>query len=261
MKTDFVADIGNSRIKWGVCAWERVSMMVSLPPHDPDRWRVQFEEYTTSGPHSWVIAGVEPKNLSSFEAWLLERGEKVRVLRSWKELPVEVALDQPASVGLDRLLNVVAAKDRARRDVSIFIVDAGSAVTVDWIDELGIFQGGSIFPGCHIMTKALNDYTALLPLVQMSRHVPSLPGKTTEEAIEAGVFWAVAGGIKAILRQMAERARHSAQRARTGRTRPTPAVFLTGGDAGMLAPAIGSQAMFWPEMTLEGIRIAAERLS
>ena len=68
--------------------------------------------------------------------------------------------------------------------------------------------------------------------------------------MEAGIYWAVAGGIKALIRHLkgrAQDARHSV-------------VFLTGGDAGRLLPVMDSDVIFWPEMTLEGIRLAAEAL-
>jgi type III pantothenate kinase len=166
----------------------------------------------------------------------------------------------PERVGLDRLLNAIAAKDRVKREVSIFIVDAGSAVTVDWVDEFGVFRGGAIFPGFPLMTKALHDYTAKLPLIHMTHRVPSPVGTCTEKAMESGVFWAVAGGIKAILRQMAEFPQKYADEHTTLSSRPSPVIFLTGGDAKTLAATIGTEVILWPEMTLEGIRIAAEAL-
>jgi len=201
MKPDIVADIGNSRIKWGFCSPDGVSKMVSLTPDVPEAWRIQLAASGTSGARSWILAGVHPERLTRFAEWLQQRGFQVRILSSWKDLSIQVSPD-PDRVGLDRLLNAVAAKDRVKREVSIFIVDAGSAVTVDWVDETGTFRGGAIFPGFRLMTKALSDYTAKLPLVEMHYKVPLPHGTSTEQAIEAGVFWAVAGGIKAILRQM-----------------------------------------------------------
>ena len=106
------------------------------------------------------------------------------------------------------------------------------------------------------MAKALHEYTAALPLVEIDQVNPPLPGNSTAGAIRAGVFWAVAGGIKAVLRQMAARCRAASRHGRYD-----PVVFLTGGDAELLAPVMDSWVIVWPEMTLEGIRIAAEGLS
>jgi type III pantothenate kinase len=260
MKPDLVADIGNSRVKWGLCAADRIEKMASLPPDDPEAWQKRAGEWKLPAQRVWVLAGVEPETRLRLAEWVRQRGDTVRVLMSWKDLPVRVSLEQPERVGLDRLLNAVAARDRVMRSVPCLIVDAGSAVTVDWVDERGIFRGGVIFPGCRLMAKALHDYTALLPLVEVDWTNPPLPGNSTVGAIKAGVFWAVAGGIKALLRQLAARCRWAEGPHFMPCKVQDPVIFLTGGDAELLAPVMDSCFTIWPEMTLEGIRVAAEAL-
>jgi type III pantothenate kinase len=255
MKPDVVADIGNSRIKWGVCVGDRVENVVSVESAREDVWDKQAEALGLPAKANWALAGVQPNSLLRLSEWVLRRGGGLRVLSSHQDLPVQIRLPQPERVGIDRLLNVVAAKDRVKRPLSILIVDAGSAVTVDWVDVTGAFLGGVIFPGCRLMAKALHDYTAALPEVAIDRVNPPLPGNSTAGAIQAGVYWAVAGGIKAALRHMAARS-HSMSR----HVNNDPAVFLTGGDAELLAPVMDSRVIVWPEMTLEGIRISAEAL-
>src|SRR5439155_21245354 len=117
-------------------------------------------------------------------------------------LPITNDVVKPEHVGIDRLLNAVAARNRLMAAKSIVIIDAGSAVTVDWVDKDGVFRGGAIFPGLQMMAKALHDYTAALPMVEDNRSTPRhiLPGNSTESAIRGGVFWAVAGGIRALTR-------------------------------------------------------------
>jgi type III pantothenate kinase len=252
MKPDVVADIGNSRIKWGLCAGGRVERMARLPMDDPDAWKKQAEAWNLSTGRKWTLASVQRQTLLRHAEWVRGRGDTVRVLMSWKDLNVQVQLDQPERVGLDRLFNVVAAKDRIKRPLCILIVDAGSAVTVDQVDVTGAFVGGVIFPGCRLMAKALHDYTDALPEVSVDRVNPPLPGNSTTGSIQAGIFWAVAGGIKAVVRQLAARARLEKNMG------DAPVVFLTGGDAELLEPVLDSWVIVWPEMTLEGIRIAAE---
>jgi type III pantothenate kinase len=227
-----------------------------LPADDPEAWRIQAEDWKLPQGQKWVLASVQRQSLLRHSEWVRSRGDSVRVLMSWKDLGVPVRLEQPERVGLDRLLNVIAAKDRVQRPLCILIVDAGSAVTVDQVDATGAFVGGVIFPGCRLMAKALHDYTDALPLVEFDRVSPPLPGNSTGGAIQAGVFWAVAGGIKAVLRQMSARCRRASWHGRED-----PVVFLTGGDAELLEAVMNSWVIVWPEMTLEGIRIAAEGLS
>ncbi len=97
------------------------------------------------------------------------------------------------------------------------------------------------------MAKALHDHTALLPIIEPPSQPPPLPGTATIPAMEAGIFWAVAGGITSLLSEYQD-------------LHPSPLeVFLTGGDGPRLQAVI-PEAQLWPEMTLEGIRLSAEAL-
>jgi type III pantothenate kinase len=241
-----VADIGNTRIKWGRCLNGMVADSASLPSEDHLAWQRQIELWKIEPSVSWALAGVHPRRRDQLAEWLRQRGDQVWVLDSWQQLPLRVLVERPDCVGIDRLLNGVAASRRLPGGVAAVLVDAGSAVTVDFLDESGAFAGGAIFPGLGLMARALRDYTALLPLVQVEQPEPPVPGTSTPAAIQAGVFWAVAGGIQALLARLA-----------AGAT-VTPQIFVTGGDGPLLAKALHRDVHLWPNMTLEGIRIAAE---
>jgi type III pantothenate kinase len=243
MQPNVVADVGNSRIKWGRCLGDRVGEIVSLPPDDLPAWWQQLEAWERHRPAIWAIAGVHPAQCLQLAEWLRSRGKQVSLLDRAAQLPLQVQLDQPDRVGIDRLLNAVAVNTRRRPGYSAAIIDAGSAVTVDFLDGGGSFRGGAIFPGLRLMAKALHDHTALLPLVQVKEPAP-LPGPSTSAAIQGGVYWAVVGGVEAILRQL--RTHHGEMD-----------VYLTGGDASVLAPNLATSHSVWPEMTLEGIRLSA----
>src|SRR5712692_3768375 len=165
MIPSLVADVGNSRIKWGRCPRGAVIETVSLPPDDHLSWDQQYLIWGLSSRQTWAISGVHPERLERLVGWLKRRAGQVMTLASWQQLPLNLAVDFPSQVGMDRLLNAVAAKHRVQREVPIIIIDAGSAVTVDWVDETGAFRGGAIFPGFALMAQALHTYTALLPQV------------------------------------------------------------------------------------------------
>jgi type III pantothenate kinase len=169
-------------------------------------------------------------------------------LENPEELPLPCDVVEPRRVGIDRLLNGVAAVRRLQPGEPAVLIDAGSAVTVDWLDERHTYRGGTIFPGLRLMAEALHGYTAFLPLVTVSDPIPDLPAKDTRPAMEAGIFHAVAGGIERIASLLAEN------------SATPPRVFLTGGDAPMLACRLGFSCILWPEMTLEGILASAEAL-
>jgi type III pantothenate kinase len=222
-----------------------------LPPDDPSAWQRQLEAWKLAGRLAWAISSVHPARSERLKAWAQDRGDAVWVVDTWQSLPLTIALEHPGRVGMDRLLNAVAARSWCqghtdRLGVPAVIADAGTAITVDWLDETGTFRGGAIFPGLRLMAEALHQHTALLPLIEVRQPGPSVPGTSTPAAMEAGIFWAATGGIRALVEQMA------------GRAKSQPVCFLTGGDAGMLHASLGADFKLWPDMTLQGLRIAAE---
>src|SRR5262249_49219783 len=171
----------------------------------------------------------------------------VMVISSRDQIPLDVRVDSPDKVDLDRLFNAVAVKQRVLGQGAV-IVDAGSAVTVDYVDEQGRFRGGAIFPGLRLMAQALHAYTALLPVVEIKQRLQP-PETSTEKAIELGIVHAVLGGVESLIRALHAKANEPL------------AIFFGGGDAPLLAPHLPHPATVWPEMTLEGIRSAGEQLS
>ncbi len=245
MTPDVVADVGNSRIKWGRCSPDAVVEAVSLPPDDPETWQRQSAAWHLPHPAAWAIAGVDPARRDRLAEWIRQREDLVAVLDDWRSLPLTVELPTPEAVGIDRLLDAVAVNALRRPQRPAIVIDAGSAITVDWIDDSGAFCGGAILPGFGLMASALHEHTALLPLIEVPKQVPALPGTSTIAAIEAGVFWAAVGGVWELVAAYSRRFDTS------------PEVFLTGGDATLLAAVGRDSARLYPLLTLDGVRIAA----
>src|SRR5690349_10922792 len=80
-------------------------------------------------------------------------------------LPVQNALSDDSTVGQDRLLNAIGAFSRAKQ--ACIVIDAGTAITVDFVDGEGVFQGGAIAPGVNLMLRALHEHTAALPMIDV----------------------------------------------------------------------------------------------
>lgn len=247
MTPDVVVDVGNTRIKWGRCAAGRVAQVIRLPP-EPVAWEEPFASWTEGGSLTWILTGVHPARRTALAAWLRERGQQVRVIEDWRELGLTVALEHPERAGIDRLLDAVAVNERREPGRAAVVVDAGSAVTVNLVDAAGTFRGGSIAPGLRLMARALKDHTALLPLIEIQTPQPPSLGLSTPQAMAAGIYWSVVGGIRTLYEELSR-----------GLT-PQPELWLTGGDGPLLAPALEA-ARTWPEMTLEGVRLTAARLS
>ena len=252
---DAVVDIGNSRIKFCQVVRGQLHLPVrGLATDDVAAWDKLAVEWDVTSGRTWAIASTHPGRLKQFTDWAGSRGEKVVAVDSSRKVPVEVSVDEPAKVGIDRLLNVFAASALVKPGEPAIVVDAGSAVTVDLLHEDGSFAGGAIFPGLRLMALALREHTAQLPLVDATAAIPpGPPGKNTDAAMKVGIIYALAGGIDAIIRETASRCSVA------------PHLFLTGGDmTPQLAGHLQSRHQFRSEiraaLTLEGILRAAEQL-
>src|SRR3989304_9987502 len=103
-------------------------------------------------------------------------GERVYIIGKDMPLPMTCWVDEPDKVGTDRVVAAAAAYDVV--EDAVVVADFGTAVTIDLVDQNGIFQGGVIYPGFEISAQALKDNTAQLPNVKVTR--PSTPyGKNT----------------------------------------------------------------------------------
>ena len=101
-------------------------------------------------------------------------------------LPIENLYQTKESLGYDRIAGVTGAAAKFRGS-DILVIDAGTAITYDFINSKGQFLGGSISPGAYTRAKALNKFTARLPVVELNDSW-TFPGTTTEEAILTGIM-------------------------------------------------------------------------
>lgn len=158
-------------------------------------------------------------------------------------IPIGTSLDPETITGVDRLLNAAAAWERLK--TACVIVDAGTAVTVDFVDGVGTFQGGAIAPGAAMQLAALHERTAALPQVAFTAPDPEAFGKNTRQAMLQGVFHGIRGLVWRLTEQYAER--YGA----------FPPVIATGGDAETLFGHDELVNHVVPDLTLFGIAAAA----
>ena len=133
-------------------------------------------------------------------------------------VPIINRYDTPQTLGQDRLAAAVGAKSLCSQE-NLLIIDAGSAITYDFVSAEGEYMGGNIAPGLKMRFVMLQRMTKKLPLVEVDENelIP-LFGKNTRDAIAAGVIRGVAYEVKGYMRTLGEKVPHF-------RT------FLTGGNA------------------------------
>ena len=244
MTPDLVVDIGNSRMKWGRVRGDRVAEVAVLDFADEGKWFARSLEWGLGTHTTWIIAGVNPPKTEELLSWLGQHANGISVLETHRAIPMSLDVETPEAVGIDRLLACYAAKEHAIASEPFLVVQAGTALVVNLVNTAGAFAGGAILPGLALMAKSLNEHTAQLPSVIVGGAVEPVPGRTTEAAIRAGIFWASIGAILTL-------------RAGFGDGVDLP-IFITGGDAEVLLDAIPGPVTHIPDLVLEGIRLAAE---
>ena len=148
--------------------------------------------------------------------------------------------DTPETLGMDRVAAVVGARQMAP-DGALLVVDAGSCITIDLLDENDHYRGGAILPGIHMRLNALHHYTAALPLVTLTpderQGLVDTPttGRSTRESIVAGVCSACLFEIQGFIN-------HHQQ------SHPSLKLFLTGGDADFFA-----NRLFFPKFATQNL--------
>jgi pantothenate kinase, type III len=172
--------------------------------------------------------------------------DDIRILEA-SDMPLSVEVEHPERVGTDRLAAAVAANVLRESDRAAVLVAAGTALVVDVVSRDGAFAGGIILAGFRMQAKALYDVADLLPLAEWKSggDPPPVIGKNTEAAIQSGLFWGAVGAVRELVARIAAELGHA------------PQVFVTGGDLARLAPLVGDETQFVPNMVLAGIAIAS----
>lgn len=156
---------------------------------------------------------------------------------------VGIDYPRPETIGPDRLANAVAV--RHHFGAPAVVVDFGTAVTFDVVDQAGNYVGGIIAPGLTVMTEYLHEKTALLPRIKI-RETRKIIGRTTREAMLIGAVQGYRGLIRELL---------VALRKKLG-AKNLP-VVATGGYAELMASNMAEISAVDPKLTLEGLRFVA----
>jgi type III pantothenate kinase len=162
-------------------------------------------------------------------------------------LPITLQVDEPMTVGADRLINTLAASRLFARDA--IVVDLGTATTFDCITADGVFLGGAIAPGVATASETLTRKTSKLPATELT--VPSRAiGTRTEDCIRAGVMFGAVDAIDGMVARIKREWPRDAD----------PLVIATGGLAETLATLCTSIDRVEPYLTLQGLQIAHDLL-
>lgn len=250
-------DIGNTEVTVGLFAdgdlrghWR----LTTAADRTPDEWGVALEAFLLRAGHSPAeiraacIASVSPGVTEALvQAVRASVTANIGIVEPSAVLPLTLDVDEPLSVGADRIANVLAALSLYPGDS--IVVDFGTATTFDCVTADRRFIGGSIMPGLRTSAEQLVRRAAKLTATELVPPQRAI-GRRTDEHIRGGVLFGAADAVDGMVRRI---------RAEWPNGTP-PRVIATGGLAALIAPLTTSIEIVDPDLTLHGLRVAATAL-
>lgn len=171
-------------------------------------------------------------------------GEKMLIVGRDVPYPIELGVKEPDKIGSDRV--VAASAAYAVVEKAVVVADFGTAVTIDLVDDRGVFAGGVIFPGFEMSARALHRDTAQLPGVSVTK--PKWPfGRTTSEAINAGLYYVAVSTLQEVVRRYAEV------------IGTWPQTIITGSAAALIKDDCRFIDNYVPDLVIKGIALACKK--
>lgn len=197
-----------------------------------------LEEYTQKFPIDCAILSTVKDIDSGILGFLKANIQFVIELNHETSLPFQIAYKTPATLGRDRIAAVAGVFEN-NKGRNCLVIDAGTAITYDFIDSDGIYHGGNISPGIEIRFRALHQFTGKLPQIQPEGEIPML-GFNTETAIRAGVMQGIFYEVNGYIQELQDKY-------------PDLLVFLTGGSTKYFEDRVKSPIFADNNIVLKGL--------
>ncbi len=222
--------------------------------HTSDDWWIAIQplfgdgQTGLAGVQSVIISSVVPP-VGRALSEMCERHLQLASLMVSADLPLDLGLDvdQPATVGADRICNIVAARELY--GFPCVIVDLGTATTYDVVNEAGHFIGGAIALGVETGARLLFSGAALLSAVDLKAPATAI-GRDTETNLQAGIVFGALDQIDGMIRRI---------RAEMGWEEVS--VIVTGGLGSLFADLLHTAVISDPDLTVKGLQLIHQRCS
>ena len=186
-------DIGNTRVKAAVFEEDKlIELLIFDKKIIVSEIKKIVKKYAISGGIISNVGAISERKMvqlnESFNFIVISASLKVSFNNLYKT---------PDTLGVDRIALVAAAVKQFPK-TNVLIIDAGTCITFDFVDVNATYLGGAISPGIKMRYKALNKFTANLPLIE-ALELDDFIGKNTEESIISGVLNGVKNEINGII--------------------------------------------------------------
>ena len=247
-------DMGNTNIVIGGIDDRRTYFLERITTH---RFKTDLE-YAINVKNILEIYGVSTADIEGaiissvvppLNATLISAVEKIcgktpMLVGSGMKTGINIIMDNPKSVGADRIVNAVAAVQEHKPP--LIIIDMGTATTLCAIDQNGAYVGGAILPGLRVSLDALSAKTAQLPAISLDipHHVI---GKNTIDSMRSGIMYGNAAMLDGLIDRMSEELGGK------------PTVLATGGLSQFVAPLCRHKIICDDTLLLKGLLILYEK--
>jgi type III pantothenate kinase len=230
MDMNLVVDAGNTRIKAAV--FQNDQLVNKFTVRSPDQLKIEIEKYQLEN------ALVSSVNHSEEEFSFIRVSKKNFFLTTRLPLPITNGYGTPATLGLDRLAAACGAFSLFPTS-NCLVIDAGTCINYEFINDQGIYLGGAISPGIEMRYKAMHTFTARLPLITSLTDV-NLLGTNTEECMQSGVVNGVISEVNGIIDRYREK-------------HPSIVVLICGGNAPFFENRLKPTIFAAPDLVLMGL--------
>ena len=237
---NLVIDAGNTLIKTAVFMGNEI---LSEAKFNHENFLPEIEKIFDSHPdiNNSIISSVSC--LSGKDVKALSVFCKVHELNSKSKVPFVNLYETPQTLGTDRIALITAAYYECKSE-NVLIIDSGSCITYDFLSEDAKYYGGAISPGIYMRFKALNMFTANLPLIETTE-LTDFIGNSTQSSIVSGIINGIIHEIEGTIRQYSERF--------TDLT-----IILTGGDSDFLSKRLKSTIFANSNFLFKGLNYILE---
>lgn len=236
--TTICFDFGNTRKKAAIFLDDQISEVIVLNDGSPAEIQSLIDKFH---PDKSILSSVI--NHDKTIEGLLAANTKFHLLNYLSKLPITSPVGKPETIGADRLA-IACGGVHFYPNQNLLLIGLGSCVTTNFVNKYAELIGGSISPGLEMRLKAMNQYTALLPIVNPRTDVP-LIGYDTETNILAGVVLGLSYELDGFIAAYAEKFDNFN-------------VVLTGGDAQHLASHMKSRIFADPDLIFKGLYAISE---
>lgn len=232
---NLIIDIGNTQTKYALFQKGRVLQFYVSEVQDItliEDWREKYHNLDAA-----IVSSVQGRPVDFLDK-LKSKFEKLIFFDQSTPTPLNNLYESKETLGYDRLAACVGA-NFLYPNTNLLVIDAGTAITFDFVNSKNEYLGGTISPGLNMRFKALNSFTRKLPLLEQSDSY-ALIGKNTEQAIISGVQNSLFFEVDSYIYRVREK-------------HPNTKVFLTGGDSDFIYSKLKNKTHCDKRLLLSGL--------